>query len=123
MIRLPPRSTRTDALFPYPTLFRSPAYRPALRTVPPSATVNRPLPCIPTATSSPSNHCEPAPLTVATPTLSSEEHTSELQSLMRISYAVFCLKKKTPPYPACTPHTTIPLLTRLTYQPTSFTPV
>src|SRR3546814_2945754 len=84
MIRRPPRSTRTDTLFPYTTLFRSiprccrrkarchgygrpgqsPA-SPACRTAASRATRNR-----------------------------SEEHTSELQSLMRISYAVFCLKKK-----------------------------
>src|SRR3546814_4361371 len=70
MIRRPPRSTRTDTLFPYTTLFRSPALRPRnipLRKPPVRSCVSR---------------------------LRSEEHTSELQSLMRISYAVFCLKKK-----------------------------
>src|SRR3546814_1075073 len=76
MIRLPPRSTRTDTLFPYTTLFRSLGATRATstsaggttwskRTLKPWATKKR-----------------------------SEEHTSELQSLMRISYAVFCLKKK-----------------------------
>src|SRR3546814_6000935 len=67
MIRRPPISTRTDTLFPYTTLFRSPwcAGRPG----------HRPLPCW-------------------TGAGRSEEHTSELQSLMRISYAVFCLNKK-----------------------------
>src|SRR3546814_2717678 len=73
MIRRPPRSTRTDTLFPYTTLFRSigtisgvmiaPTLVPALKM--PVASARR-----------------------------SEEHTSELQSLMRNSYAVFCLKKK-----------------------------
>src|SRR3546814_14033110 len=72
MIRRPPRSTRTDTLFPYTTLFRSPS----------RAT---PAPAIPTGPWSP-----PAARTDHR----SEEHTSELQSLMRISYAVFCLKKK-----------------------------
>src|SRR3546814_18324142 len=77
MIRRPPRSTRTDTLFPYTTLFRS--RRKARRR---GANGVR-LSC---RMSSRSAH---AGLT------RSEEHTSELQSLMRISYAVFCLKKKT----------------------------
>src|SRR3546814_11691363 len=78
MIRRPPRSTRTDTLFPYTTLFRSResifrGHRTSLPFrvgVPPcsSRSINR---------------------------IRSEEHTSELQSLMRNSYAVFCLKKKT----------------------------
>src|SRR3546814_10041023 len=70
MIRRPPRSTRTDTLFPYTTLFRSPVEDAARR--------NR-------------NH---RLLRRPNRRLRSEEHTSELQSLMRISYAVFCLKKK-----------------------------
>src|SRR3546814_4410650 len=73
MIRRPPRSTRTDTLFPYTTLFRSHRYcgeRWRRQTA-----GRRPAPC-PGARRR------------------SEEHTSELQSLMRISYAVFCLKKK-----------------------------
>src|SRR3546814_2747501 len=79
MIRRPPRSTRTDTLFPYTTLFRS--CEGADRLSPEPA---------PTA----------QPARVRTVPLfhgkcRSEEHTSELQSLMRISYAVFCLKKKT----------------------------
>src|SRR3546814_4541336 len=93
MIRRPPRATRTDTRFPYTTLFRSPwAFRPAntrggtapdrRRSPPPSRGRN--------PRTSPPDH-------------RSEEHTSELQSLMRISYAVFCLKKKnthahSPPY-------------------------
>src|SRR3546814_19500377 len=79
MIRRPPRSTRTDTLFPYTTLFRSPgAARSALR---------RPSwGCGPCAASCPAaRKCRSW--------RRSEEHTSELQSLMRISYAVFCLKK------------------------------
>src|SRR3546814_5803353 len=98
MIRRPPRSTRTDTLFPYTTLFRSldlhsttvdgvgvsrvglvPHFRQA------SAQAGRmeagsPVP------SGPAGEKEQV--------IRSEEHTSELQSLMRISYAVFCLKKK-----------------------------
>src|SRR3546814_10205584 len=93
MIRRPPRSTRTDTLFPYTTLFRS------------------------TVLSSDTSHwngretmsdtsisnvmairaeviARSRALREAQPTARSEEHTSELQSLMRISYAVFCLKKK-----------------------------
>src|SRR3546814_5160584 len=83
MIRRPPRSTRTDTLFPYTTLFRSlleifmdmADHRLASRSVEWSSDV------------------------AATVVLvaRSEEHTSELQSLMRISYAVFCLKKKKTP--------------------------
>src|SRR3546814_7276527 len=69
-IRRPPRSTRTDTLFPYTTLFRSHRHR-----VPPPSHAPRP-------------RCHTR----------SEEHTSELQSLMRISYAVFCLKNNTRVY-------------------------
>src|SRR3546814_2855126 len=89
MIRRPPRSTRTDTLFPYTTLFRS------------STGVDR-------------EHMHALTIQLSTqrfpkmrdPRLDrcvgcverSEEHTSELQSLMRISYAVFCLKKKIKQY-------------------------
>src|SRR3546814_2113972 len=81
MIRRPPRSTRTDTRFPYTTLFRS---------------VEEVKPVQPVA----ARHLH---YLLATPfryghkssSRRSEEHTSELQSLMRISYAVFCLKKKT----------------------------
>src|SRR3546814_10236325 len=79
MIRRPPRSTRTDTLFPYTTLFRSIPAPPAAISRSCSAPMSRPA--IPMPMKSP-------------PTNRSEEHTSELQSLMRISYAVFCLKKK-----------------------------
>src|SRR3546814_6835265 len=83
MIRRPPRSTRTDTLFPYTTLFRS-AGRPAMR-----ARCAAILGSFAGSTPSPSSHCESVKRYGR-----SEEHTSELQSLMRISYAVFCLKKK-----------------------------
>src|SRR3546814_3105534 len=119
MIRLPPRSTRTDTLFPYTTLFRShaafgdkPAHRvtgeligigasadggrliePLLDVL--AISLDRPgenpvglelklLAEVPVALGLGNRHVERR----------SEEHTSELQSLMRISYAVFCLKKK-----------------------------
>src|SRR3546814_7257128 len=81
MIRRPPRSTRTDTLFPYTTLFRS---RPARRRARPRHPQLHPQGQIVGGL-----HLAQAP------TIRSEEHTSELQSLMRISYAVFCLKKKT----------------------------
>src|SRR3546814_5837886 len=81
MIRRPPRSTRTDTLFPYSTLFRS-------------KTKSTIMAC----------RCQPAAARLclvrrkdegcSNSITRSEEHTSELQSLMRISYAVFCLKKK-----------------------------
>src|SRR3546814_8161029 len=90
MIRRPPRSTRTDTLFPYTTLFRSvdpllsvddfPAVVRMVRTVNAVIAVDRCLHDIGHL-----GHRLAA---------RSEEHTSELQSLMRISYAVFCLKKK-----------------------------
>src|SRR3546814_991068 len=76
MIRRPPRSTRTDTLFPYTTLFRS-RWRGRWHW---SAATCRASP------RRPEKKARVSPR--------SEEHTSELQSLMRISYAVFCLKKK-----------------------------
>src|SRR3546814_1047370 len=97
MIRRPPRSTRTDTLFPYTTLFRSTGQSGNARannvtltatngsTIDSSGLINlfavgmNPFPF------------NPAGENFGT---RSEEHTSELQSLMRISYAVFCLKKK-----------------------------
>src|SRR3546814_3396344 len=86
MIRRPPRSTRTDTLFPYTTLFRSWGRRA------PMTDVARPRrrwrvgeERAQSYRSGPFRHAVPR---------RSEEHTSELQSLMRISYAVFCLKKK-----------------------------
>src|SRR3546814_7631442 len=113
MVRRPPRSTRTDTLFPYTTLFRSlcqvaerlrgddedaesdPARhhrRPDRRALrgdgQPYHRCRRPDRARP-AGSAEHRHREIRPAI-----LRSEEHTSELQSLMRISYAVFCLKKK-----------------------------
>src|SRR3546814_3253912 len=89
MTRRPPRSTRTDTLFPYTTLFRS------------AGRIGRRKPCTRTARAKMDARrlrvWPPAPPRLARarrPIMRSEEHTSELQSLMRISYAVFCLKKK-----------------------------
>src|SRR3546814_10774737 len=93
MVRLQPESTRTDTLLPYTTVFRSPAARRAtgplrclclrrgLRRGAAVAVDRRPI-----TTVTARRFCAQASR--------SEEHTSELQSLMRISYAVFCLKKK-----------------------------
>src|SRR3546814_6435635 len=83
MIRLPPRSTRTVTLFPYTTLFRSPvtvaaALRPLLATHADACEWERRI----------------VDTVMAALRSSSEEHTSELQSLMRMSYDVFCLNKK-----------------------------
>src|SRR3546814_14992509 len=84
MIRLPPRATRTDTLFPYTTLFRSLG-----RFSCPSSILFYHHRGVEQASSQsslgPYRLCR------------SEEHTSELQSLMRLSYAVFCLKKKNTP--------------------------
>src|SRR3546814_6038469 len=111
MIRLPPRSTRTDTLFPYTTLFRSlldPALQRRQRRRRHAAAAARKqllrgeqrvqfVGVEPQAgqleTVAFVGVVAEARLAVAR----SEEHTSELQSLMRISYAVFCLKKKTDP--------------------------
>src|SRR3546814_3454263 len=88
MIRRPPRSTRTDTLFPYTTLFRSLLAVGDEQAGPPRYRAVAPV------------LVEPLPGQVPEFSLQvlrvvrSEEHTSELQSLMRISYAVFCLKKK-----------------------------
>src|SRR3546814_4302033 len=96
MIRRPPRSTRTDTLFPYTTLFRSPeghrfkSYPRNQATRSPPRQSNNP-PNRFWADRPPQAHNPKA----ADPNPRSEEHTSELQSLMRTSYAVFCLKKKT----------------------------
>src|SRR3546814_6599496 len=78
MIRRPPRSTRTDTLFPYTTLFRS-----------------RLLPLLQPWRAAAQSENTPWLLPTASQIVArSEEHTSELQSLMRNSYAVFCLTKK-----------------------------
>src|SRR3546814_4373766 len=84
MIRRPPRSTRTDTLFPYTTLFRS--FRGLMHL--PVEPIRRLVVSLPAVASM-------LIMASSSPRVSrSEEHTSELQSLMRISYAVFCLKKK-----------------------------
>src|SRR3546814_5005177 len=103
MIRRPPRSTRTDTLFPYTTLFRSAgqaeheqqfAVKPAL--VPIAAVEGEHQPEHPDEDERRVEDDPAQPILALDPlfVLRSEEHTSELQSLMRISYAVFCLKKK-----------------------------
>src|SRR3546814_1255861 len=79
MIRRPPRSTRTDTLFPYTTLFRSGVLRGPARPQPARKRQGA------------RSH---APAGGRGRPHRSEEHTSELQSLMRISYAVFCLKNQ-----------------------------
>src|SRR3546814_3980409 len=92
MIRRPPRSTRTDTLFPYTTLFRSDELRldeafesRSRRGEGREAVVDHVVGRIAVGQRADGDHVRHR----------SEEHTSELQSLMRISYAVFCLKKKT----------------------------
>src|SRR3546814_10367277 len=96
MIRRPPRSTRTDTLFPYTTLFRS-GIKPRpiiLRLCLPKNNTIEPSPIPPWAVVL-TRHGGTCPAACRkTENSRSEEHTSELQSLMRISYAVFCLKKK-----------------------------
>src|SRR3546814_8503123 len=110
MIRRPPRSTRPDTLFPYTTLFRSQFLRGALRAMKILVPVKRVL----DYNVKPRVKADGTGVDLANVKMSmnpfdeiaveeairlkekgrSEEHTSELQSLMRISYAVFCLKKK-----------------------------
>src|SRR3546814_17028287 len=96
MIRRPPRSTRTDTLFPYTTLFRSDVPSILVET----AFISNPAE--ERRLRDPAHQKKLAEAVMggvknnfeSTPPPRSEEHTSELQSLMRISYAVFCLKKK-----------------------------
>src|SRR3546814_4433904 len=118
MIRRPPRSTRTEPLFPDTTLFRS-APGPARPVA--AAAAHEPRRPAPGATDAPAPAMRQAPGGLFQPRVGilldrqaeeipgalhmrrqrrSEEHTSELQSLMRISYAVFCLKKKKTQPPA-----------------------
>src|SRR3546814_14559405 len=96
MIRRPPRSTRTDTHFPYTTLFRS-AGKSALWGAKPICRAH-----------GKELHMKSLVETAKFKGISvagrSEEHTSELQSLMRISYAVFCLKNKTHRLFLCTTH-------------------
>src|SRR3546814_6965858 len=86
MIRQPPRSTRTDTLFPYTTLCRSLLRCPRQDQEEGMPILGRSL-----ARDAKLSH---QPVVEQCGKFRSEEHTSELQSLMRISYAVFCLKKK-----------------------------
>src|SRR3546814_4513201 len=90
MIRRPPRSTRTDTLFPYTTLFRSRWFLPGWRLAGP----HRLQRCAAGDGRRTGADLDRQPDPVEKGLGRSEEHTSELQSLMRISYAVFCLKKK-----------------------------
>src|SRR3546814_4924489 len=97
MIRRPPRSTRTDTLFPYTTLFRSHTHAPEQQ----HGAVTRLAWLMLHLRPQQRRHTRDIPVSPGTPRprkerlrQRSEEHTSELQSLMRISYAVFCLKKK-----------------------------
>src|SRR3546814_2239993 len=115
MFRRPPRSTRTDTLFPYTTLFRSQAPLFPLRGHTSASCLPRPPSFAPASLRSDlgrtrtrrwdralvertAYHCRICRWLSGcrrlVPPTRSEEHTSELQSLMRISYAVFCLKKK-----------------------------
>src|SRR3546814_4986351 len=99
MIRRPPRSTRTDTLFPYTTLFRSIAAkltfgeRSSLVAFDRRGVIAEPFGQIGACFDKPPGHA--CARGAGRKGGRSEEHTSELQSLMRISYAVFCLKKKT----------------------------
>src|SRR3546814_5874367 len=114
MLRRPPRSTRTDPLFPYTTLFRSAAgmqgdWRMRGVQLVPSIGSQHILAAVRRLDAEsfaqliagvdqcfvPLKACQCRAVSGQMPARS-EEHTSELQSLMRISYAVFCLKKKTP---------------------------
>src|SRR3546814_5508364 len=105
MIRRPPRSTRTDTLFPYTTLFRSGNATVASYSIPIDAVTSKTYVVFggaranaavsfALATSVASGSASEISGALGLYTPRSEEHTSELQSLMRISYAVFCLKKK-----------------------------
>src|SRR3546814_3018873 len=89
MIRRPPRSTRTDTLFPYTTLFRS-----SVLLIDVYADIVCPWCFIGSRRLNAAVQSTGRAEDVSIHHRRSEEHTSELQSLMRISYAVFCLKKK-----------------------------
>src|SRR3546814_6427122 len=118
MIRRPPRSTRTDTLFPYTTLFRS-QWEYRVLDIPLKTAHDRRafFPQAPRLEIKCRHFCSfvhDGPNERAACSrraihrrrcngkVRSEEHTSELQSLMRISYAVFCLKKKTTAHTTCT---------------------
>src|SRR3546814_6341085 len=97
MIRRPPRSTRTDTLFPYTTLFRSGDAAANIAGVrgQAEATAQGILQGNVGAQAGALGSTSGTAAALINALKRSEEHTSELQSLMRISYAVFCLKKKT----------------------------
>src|SRR3546814_8233184 len=100
MIRRPPRSTRTDTLFPYTTLFRSPVAtarkfgRELLAEEAGDMLARRGEAVVDGRGDQHLDDRRLRPAILFRVEKRSEEHTSELQSLMRISYAVFCLKKK-----------------------------
>src|SRR3546814_1299231 len=106
MIQRPPRTKSTDTLFPYTTLFRSAhGEETDVRLIPVGYTTlrryryqlcrGRQRPTAPAAARLPADQGHVGACRAC---VRSEEHTSELQSLMRISYAVFCLKKKNTQY-------------------------
>src|SRR3546814_7473516 len=103
MLRRPPRSTRTDTLFPYTTLFRSQGHsegfaeglaRVQQQMTEHLAALNERRARVLAEASARVTDLACAIVARIAPDFRSEEHTSELQSLMRISYAVFCLKKQ-----------------------------
>src|SRR3546814_10101009 len=110
MIRRPPRSTRTDTLFPYTTLFRSLAEAAGKRR---ARRVQHKLGRRSLAAGGSGiligdgHTVQRVPHVTEPENRRSEEHTSELQSLMRISYAVFCFKKKNILKPKANTHTTV----------------
>src|SRR3546814_4370521 len=109
MIRRPPGSTRTDTLFPYTTLFRSDARGEQQESDDQDGESEFDEESLDDAEGEPGDDGDEGMLSVrpnrpfSDLAPRSEEHTSELQSLMRISYAVFCLKKKNTQHPRYTP--------------------
>src|SRR3546814_2195165 len=92
MIRRPPSSTRTDTLFPYTTLFRSSTVHERIRRLERDGIIRGYS--VRLGKDPFEEYAQAIALLSLAQRQRSEEHTSELQSLMRISYAVFCLKKK-----------------------------
>src|SRR3546814_7442514 len=113
MIRRPPRSTRTDTLLPYTTLVRSwtaASLSSGFTKSGPTAQPTREI--VQSAVPACRSSCESSGCDVMKAHPRSEEHTSELQSLMRISYAVFCLKNKKHTKLIRHVHPALPLLTQ-----------
>src|SRR3546814_4750261 len=123
MIGRPPRSTRTDTLFPYTTLFRSAEFvaqeemgrltgfwwSPDDRRIAVQRTDESPVGVVTRAAiGATGTKVFDQRYPAAGTDNRSEEHTSELQSLMRISYAVFCLQKKNSKYPSTSPYISRP---------------